>query len=798
MSSCQGAKNYQVYCRGAVQGRGIRPLVASLASKLDLYGCVYNDLGGVRILLHVAESMLERFLFELGERVTGIVDVEVNPIKDAGLGSDFFQAVAEKRLLIVPSQQNAYSFHLPRDIGICGRCEPELHGGNVRRSNYLLNACSQCGPRYTVLKGMPFDRENTSLTDFEFCDACAAEYKNVDERRCYSQLINCNQCGPRYWLEDAKGNIVSRNSEGIVVQLSETLLNGGIVAIKSIGGFHLCCDASNDVAVERIRKIKNRPHKALAIMGELNLLKAFCQLQEEDINILKSDARPIALVSRIFSSDKEVELKAIAPGLHELGVMLPSTALQLLLVKTVAKPLVMTSANLSGQPIIIDNDEIKALQNHVDLVAFNNRDIINPIDDAVVSIEDGMPQVIRLGKGLAPYVENRHASLRELPSVVAMGAELKSSYGFARGDELLLSPYQGDLYHAEVYSRFQKQLKKDISLFNLHPNIIAIDSHPDYHSSQLGRSLAEKYGADIELIQHHHAHAIACIVEHNLTLHKPTLAIVMDGYGWGDDGSLWGGELLAVTGEGYQRIASIKPFPVVGGHLTATQPWRNSLSLLRNIPKEKQHCLTGKMIGREDKQVLLNGVKRLLEKEHDQLVTSSVGRLFDGIAALLGFPEFEMTYEGQAAIWLQHKAESYIADRIHDESKNISGLVALTPGSSDNVLQIDPTRFIDSLLEEECIEAAAYHFHCWLADSFTKCVEKNVTTHSDGVKNANVVLAGGVMQNRLLVKLLEQRLSHLGFNVYWPQQVPANDGGIALGQLAIAAARSKGSELKCV
>lgn len=789
---------------------GVRPLIARLARSSGLSGCVFNEGGSVCIQVQAGNDACKQFLDQLKNNLNlknSAVEIQEVPVLPNGkmwhLHPECHSAVQARRFVIAASRRQSLSetalaaLDLPLDIGICTECQREL-GEPAKRHQYLLNACAQCGPRYTVLQAMPFDRAHTAMANFEPCETCSREYRDAEDRRYHAQLIACRDCGPQYWLENASGQhlVDCRQPSSLVADLASVLQQGGVVAIKGIGGFHLCCDAANDEAVNRIRHIKGRPEKPFAVMATLDQIAPYVDLNATAIEQLNTDARPVVLLPQ-----RRLLGNQVAPGLCRLGVMLPYTGLQLLLLQAVGRPLVMTSANLSGEPITVNNKDLRLIQPQVDRVAFHDRDIYQGIDDSVMQAD----QVLRLGRGLAPKAyrltfsttAKRPANPEPIKSksasqstVLAMGAELKNSVALTFGNTISLSPYIGDLYAAGVFQRHQETIHRFQELLSLRPNAIAIDMHPDYHSSQYGRYLAEQLQIATLAIQHHHAHGVATMVEHQLPADEPVFALVMDGFGWGDDNSLWGGEILRLTYQSYRRLAHLTPFPVVGGQLAAQQPWRNSLALAAAFSTTQQEAFLAQLKVPHEKQATVNRMRALLncaEHEHRDtraadrwLQTSSVGRLFDGVAALLGYPRFTMPYEGHAAIWLQQLAESYQHKKVTEGKPQATGL--------------DAAEFLTQLLEEknsteECYQWQsrwAYDFHQWLAIAFSSELKKLKQQYPTINK---VVLAGGVMQNSLLLTLLRRKISALGFQVYYSQQIPTNDNGIALGQAAIATAQ---------
>ncbi|MCG8671372.1 MAG: carbamoyltransferase HypF [Pseudomonadales bacterium] len=806
---------YQIDCRGSVQGIGARPQIAILAREQGLAGAVFNDLGGVKVIfsgsLPIAQVFLETMRSALGDSVA----LRLTAYDGIELADNIRQIIADQRFEIISSSEADMSFYTPKDTAICESCIAEITDENHPRYQYLLNACSQCGPRYSVLRQLPFDRGNTSLAKYASCSACIDAYEDPSNRRYHSQLINCTNCGPQYWLQNNLDNSVYRSSEAILDQLRVLLTQEKIIAIKGVGGFHFCCRADSAAAVERIRQIKKRPSKPLAIMGELKQLQNYCVLSEKAIELLEQPARPIVLVKK-----NDQELLGVAPGLDRIGVMLPNTALHVLILKLVDFPIIMTSANLSGGPLVFQNELINEFGADLSAIVLHNRDIKHPIDDAVLQIDANDDwQMLRMGRGFSPSVFDIHfqvnKSIRNDNAVLlAVGADLKNTFALFRQQQIYLSNYLGDLKNVDVYDRYELEVQKALQLHRAKPELVVRDGHPDYQGTKFAKELAAQLGQEkdgstpvkIEVVQHHHAHSMSVVVEHDLSLQEDYVAIVMDGLGWGESDTndsyhLWGGEILRVNGYGFRRLSHLRPFTLLGGSLAAVQPWRNGLVLTNDLPDDVKMQWRANLQVPQQKTALVEAAQRLLDR-HQQLddmvskennFTSSIGRLFDGVAALLGYPGFEIDYEGQAAIWLQQMAQysNEFGESIFEEY--IQYEAAADPNTPIDWAVFFLKHFSDIIVESADrnglprVTKIAHNFHHWLVGAFVGKLQAIAAMDSSLPKK--VLLSGGVMQNQYLLRLFKDKLAQVGFEAYSPQAIPANDEGIAVGQIAVAATR---------
>ena len=714
--------------RGVVQGVGFRPFVHRLASRRGLGGFTLNDGRGVVVEVEGERAALMAFRDALTEEAPGLASVEEIDV------SPPLAPRGERRFRIDPSRPGAQA-QIPPDVATCDECLRELWDPGDRRHRYPFVNCTQCGPRFTIVRRPPYDRANTTMGGFEMCEACRAEYEDPGDRRFHAEPIACPDCGPRLSLGRASGE----EALGAAVEL---LRAGRIVAVKGLGGFHLACDATDERAVARLRARKLREQKPLAVMSAHP--ERLAEVGPRGRKLLASAAAPIVLLRRSGHGAAELA-PSVAPGTEWLGVMLPYTPLHHLLCADAGRPLVMTSGNRSDEPIAIDEDEARErLSGITDAFLVHDRQIHRRCEDSVVREETP----IRRSRGFAPApLRVRRRGAR---TIVASGAELKSTFCVLRGDSAFLSAHLGDLDSPLAYEAFRSDLSLYLEMLGAHPDVVAHDLHPDYLSTRWARDQdAEAIG-----VQHHHAHAAACLAEHGLE--GPALALVMDGTGYGPDGTIWGGELLLASLEGYERLAHLEPVPMPGGEAAVREPWRMAASYLehagRPVPFERW--------GEVRQSLAVNAP-----------LSSGTGRLFDAAAALLGVRE-RISYEGQAAIELEQLAGEAQAEPY--DCRLTNGRIAgadLIAAAHDDLRAGRAREEIAAAFHEGVAAAAAWACACAPDPP------------------SNVVLSGGAFQNLRLLRSAGRRLDSLGFRVHKHRRVPTNDGGISFGQAAIAARR---------
>ena len=717
---------------------GFRPFVSRLANEFNIFGSVSNRGSYVEVFAQGSDDDLKNFLDALQRRNpprSAILKVDVDALPDETF-SDF---------KIINSTCEAGDIFVSPDIAICDKCKAELFDPNDRRYLHPFINCTACGPRLTILKNMPYDRERTSMGDFPMCDACAEEYFNPNSRRYDAQPICCNDCGCEVYL-------LGKNLRGhdTIKHVRKILVDGGIVAIKGIGGFHLACDARNFNAVQRLRQSKTRPTKPFAVMfKDIASVRRECSLTEAEETFLDSPQKPIVLLQKKISGSIAAN---VAPDINKLGVMLPYTPLHLLIfdfpdaLSDFPDALIMTSGNPSGVPITIDDDDaIKNLE--CDAILSHDRKILLRADDSVMDFVDDKPSMIRRSRGYAPlpiFYRGKGAAL-------AIGGELKNTFCLAKNNLLYASPYIGDVSDLRTVEVLRASINRMCDLLEIAPEVIACDMHPRYQTTALAAELAATLDVPLIKVQHHYAHVLSCMAENNH--HGEVIGVAFDGTGYGLDGSIWGGEFFICNTNHFERVESIKPFTQAGGDKSAREGWRIAFALMKNFELARELNLAS--------DAELSGQKFLLDKNLNCVTATSVGRLFDAVAAVLGVCKVS-SYEGEAAMKLQACAER--------SDKNFRADFMTTDKIFDDIL----TR----RLHGENVYDLARLFHVSLAEMTAQVVEGL----SLKTKIKTAALSGGVFQNSLLASLTAANLQRRGLNVLRHSMIPANDGGICLGQ----------------
>lgn len=755
--------------QGAVQGIGFRPFIYRLAQDLGLKGWVSNDLQGVTLEIEGPKAILLQFLERLLVEKPSLAFIQT-------METRWLTAVGYQSFEI--RQSNAFGARsaliLP-DITPCSACLNEIFDPQNRRYHYPFTNCTNCGPRFSILTTLPYDRPNTTMRDFQMCSACQAEYETSLNRRFHAQPNACAVCGPNIYLtlQDPDGRLLT--SEAKVLASNDTILDvlalaleeGKIIALKGLGGFQLLVDARNAQAVARLRELKHRPAKPFALLvRDLTMAQQLCGLSPQSERLLASPENPIVLLQR---HEELAIAENIAPNTHYLGLMLPSTPLHHLIMQRVVFPIVATSGNLRDEPLCIDNQEaLRRLGKIADLFLLHNRPIARHVDDSVLWLVAEKPQILRRARGYAPLpIQLQHP----LTTILAVGAHQKNSIALSIKNQVFLSQHIGDLETPEALAAFEQVIADFLSLYDAEPVAIAHDLHPDYFSSQW----AKRQAAQIPLIavQHHHAHFAACLTEHNIV--ESALGIVWDGTGYGTDGTIWGGEFLLGQAAKVSRVAHLRPFRLPGGEAAIREPRRVALALLWEIYGQNAlewNDLVPVQTFREGEKDLL---VKMLQIGFNSPQTTSIGRLFDGIAALIGLQQ-RISFEGQAAIMLEHSADSI-------EKK----AYPLVFHQSASALQLDWHPLVEAVLDDlrHQVEKPimATRFHLALVQALLAVAQV--------IGEAKVILTGGCFQNRFLTEKAKQQLEKNGFEVFLHCQVPPNDGGISLGQIAVAAAQLK-------
>lgn len=777
-----------VTLRGAVQGVGYRPFVYRLATELELTGWVLNSAQGLFIEIEGTPGGVESFcrLLQLEAPPRAMVQgLEIVELPFYGYTNFFIHHSEEsgpKTTIVLP------------DLATCPECRREIFDPTNRRHGYPFTNCTNCGPRYSIIRRLPYDRPNTAMADFALCPRCQAEYDDPTNRRFHAQPNACPDCGPQLALWDDRGQEMATRSDALA-GAAAAIREGLVVALKGLGGFHLLVDARNSAAVERLRQRKNRPGKPFAVMfPTLTQIALHCLLSPTETELLESPAAPIVLLQRRTRQKETGERPqqsedispAVAPGNPTLGVFLPYTPLHHLLLTNLGFPVVATSGNLSDEPICTDNDEaLRRLSGIADYFLVHDRPIERPLDDSVARILQGEIQILRRSRGYAPLPvgligeTGNHPAVppspvpQPEPTVLAVGGHMKNTVALAVGRNVFLSQHLGDLENAYAFGAFQQALDDLISLYEARPERIVCDAHPDYPSACHAARLAEKWGIPLVKVQHHYAHMLACMAENRVS--APVLGVVWDGTGYGDDGTIWGGEFLLATKSSYQRVAHLRPFRLPGGETAVREPRRSALGLLHEkfgADALQWGWLPPVASLRPNEKSLMG---QMMERGVNAPLTTSAGRLFDGVAALLGLCQ-RSSFEGEAAMALEFAA--------HGQGDEPYGF-ALQATESGSLL-IDWGPLLEGLLTDISQGAPTDHcaarFHSTLA-AIAVAVARRVAAAATTGAVIDVALSGGCFQNRLLSELTIARLRAAGFRPHWHRQAPPNDGGIALGQV---------------
>lgn len=752
-NSNQTIERWGIRYTGIVQGVGFRPLVSMWAHSLGLTGFVYNDSQGVYVEVQGSVDDLQLFLDAIQDDRPRLCRITSQTVQHLIIKNN------EVEFSVKPSPLGeAVSTFISADTAPCADCLKELQQ-DKRRKEYPFINCTNCGPRYTIIKSLPYDRERTTMDEFPMCEACKAEYEDIEGRRYRAEPNACVQCGPHYTLYKPNRTVV--DTVNVWNTTRELINEGSIIAIKGIGGYHLVCDARNDAAVQRLRKRKNRPHKPLAIMvGSLDTAIELVHLSDEELDVLTGMERPIVLLKR--HTDSGVRLSPhVAPDNHMLGVMLPYTPMHEVLLPSDAA-WVMTSGNRSGDPVLYDDDQaFEELESVADYFLVHNRQIYAPLDDSVVTVIHNKSRLIRRSRGYVP--EPIHCELSGQSPILAMGSDLKNAFAMNKGSEVLVGPHIGDLQNASTHATLEWTIDRYEELFSIQPEKIIVDSHPQFFSSHLGERIGKSSQIPVISVQHHHAHIASVMAEHNLE--GPVLGIAMDGTGYGPDGTVWGGEFLLCKGDQYQRLAHIHEAPLPGGEKAVSEPWRQALWYIRNyygddVPPIYQDWMKELPKGWDI-------LDKALQSTMPMVQATSCGRLFDAVGSLLGLGMVH-TYDAQIAIALE---------ALCGDEKGI----LLDYNYDGRILDFTPTvqSIMDGVVNGESRAHLAASFHKTVAIALCE-------TAADLMERYNVsdaAISGGVFQNRKLVELI-YRAWHVG-DLYMNEAVPSNDGGLAFGQLWI-------------
>jgi hydrogenase maturation protein HypF len=746
--------------QGVVQGVGFRPFVYRLATQEGLKGWVLNTTSGVEIEVEGRQSAIDRFLKALISDAPPLAHIEgVRAV--SGPVNDY--ASFEIR----ESRQDAGYQLISPDIATCADCRRELFDPGDRRFRYPFTNCTNCGPRFTIISDIPYDRPNTTMARFRMCEACLHEYEDPLNRRFHAQPNACPECGPRVWLENEKGEKVAASD--VIVEAVRLLKAGEILAIKGLGGFHLACDASNNEAVGLLRKRKDRLHKPFAVMmGTIDEIKAECVVDDAEEALLSSPHAPIVLLRR-----REVTQLApgIAPHNKYLGVMLPYTPLHHVLLTEFGGPLVMTSGNISEEPIARDNDEARVrLVRLADYFLMHDRDIYSRYDDSVYTVSEAKAYPIRRARSCAPYPVG--LPFKSQP-MLAVGAQEKNTFCLTRDEYAFVSQHIGDLNTIETLEQFKSTVELYERLFRIEPRLIAHDLHPDYLST---RYALESYGTlPLMGVQHHHAHIASCMVE-NGTIER-VIGVAFDGSGFGPDGTVWGGEFLLADLCGFTRVGRIQPLPLPGGELAIRRPYRIAIAYLFALFGSLPHLPFLDAVSDEERTMILQQVQTGVNTP----MTSSCGRLFDAVSAIVGIRS-TITFEGQAAIELEMSSEEKAPFQPYPYGLD----------QEHGLWEVRVRPLIESVLEDMRTHVPLGVIGSRFHDTIALIIQDVASRIARETGIRRVALSGGVFQNRLLLNRILPLLRESSLDPLLQRQVPCNDGGISLGQAAIAHNRIQG------
>lgn len=777
----------EVRVRGRVQGVGFRPSVWRIAHELKLVGEVLNDCEGVLVRVGGKPDAVEDFLARVESEPPPLARIDE-------IETHAFDGALPTLFRIAESLPGDAHTQVAPDAAICPACAEEILNPYEHRFRYPFTNCTHCGPRLTIVRGIPYDRANTTMSPFAMCGACEGEYCNPADRRFHAEAIACHACGPKATLVRFDGAATSFDQHSMldcVDAVGGLIAKGEIVAIKGLGGFHLACDATNAAAVARLRRLKRRDAKPFALMARnLDVIRRYCTLGPDEERALVSPAAPIVLLS----ADKAERLPdEIAPGLSTLGFMLPTTPLHLLILARRERPVVMTSGNQSEEPQVIDDGAARARLGAIATYSLtHDREIANRVDDSVARVMAGRLRVLRRARGFAPAPIALPPGFEAAPELLSMGGELKATFCLVKNGEAILSQHQGDLENVETFDDYRKNLALYSELFHHAPRALVADRHPEYLSAKLARKWAEERSLPLIEVQHHHAHVAACLVDNAIPLDAPpALGVVLDGLGWGDDGTVWGGEFLLADYRGFERLGAFKPVPMLGGAQAAREPWRN---LYAHLMAEMGWAEFSMNFAELE---VCGDLSRRPRATLDAMVRSGVnspkasscGRLFDAVAAALNICRERQAYEGEAGARLEAIVDLAAMDR-DDEESFYPFTIPDLPGAG--LPYVEPLAMWRALLGDLIVKTPAplmaARFHKGLARIIVAMTKKLAHGNEGGARFDTVALSGGCFQNRVLFEEVVRRLEQEHFTVLSHAQVPANDGGLALGQAAIGAA----------
>jgi len=746
-------KRVKITIKGAVQGVGFRPFVFRLATELNLKGWINNSTQGVFIDAEGDENNVISFIERLRSDKPAISRIQSfeHTFTDVN-GFEEFEIVESK------SSGTKTALVLP-DIATCPDCLEEIFNPANRRHLYPFTNCTNCGPRFSIIKALPYDRKNTTMADFEMCDDCKAEYTNPVDRRFHAEPTACPKCGPQVSLWDEAGAAITERNDAIL-KTAELIKQGKIVALKGIGGFQLLVDANNDNAVRELRTRKHRSEKPFALMfPDLESVKKVCEVSEKEEALLNSIEAPIVLLKRKTLSDKSIS-DGIASGNPYLGVMLPYSPLHHILMSYLKIPIVATSGNISDEPICIDEQTaLKKLNGIADYYLVHNRKILRHVDDSIVRIAAGSEYIIRRARGYAPMpIQIAGAN----DSVLAAGAHLKNTIAINKGNNVFISQHIGDLENEEAVNAFERVIDDLESFYEIEPKTVVCDLHPDYISTKYAKGLGNK----VYQVQHHYAHVLSCMAENEID--GSVLGVSWDGTGYGTDGTIWGSEFLISKGAEFKRFAHLKPFVLPGGEKAIEQVWRLGFALLYRVYGNKAIEMNDIPLINKHKPVDLNLIKQLIDKGINSPVTTSMGRLFDAVAAIIGI-KMDANFEAQAAMELEFAANDISANELYEY----------------DIVKEDESYIIDwkKIVEGVILDLRSGISIGIISAKFHNTLAEIIIDIAKLAGEEKVVLTGGCFLNKYLLERSIYRLKEEKFKVFWHTKVPAGDGGISLGQI---------------
>lgn len=748
-----------IIIKGIVQGVGFRPFIYKIALENNLYGSVYNTSNGVYIDVEGKKKDIDIFIKDIGKKAPVLSKIEDIYVE----GRNF---IGYKGFGIIDSKDEDGITLISPDIGICEDCIDDIKNSiENRRYNYPFANCTNCGPRFSIIKRIPYDRKFTTMNEFNMCDDCKAEYENPLDRRFHAEPTCCKKCGPDISLLNKNGEIIKCND--YIEEVRKYIIKGKIIAIKGIGGYNIVCNAENKESILKLRERKFRKSKPLAVMfRDEKIVNKYCYLNDIELKVLKSNKKPIVILKK-----KNEQLSYnIAFESPSIGAVLPYSPLHYLLFDDKIKSIVFTSGNVSGSPMIYkDNDALSKLNNIVDYYLVHNREINMPVDDSVVKVINSKERVIRNGRGYAPLSIKKESK----DEILALGGELKNTFAISSQGYIFLSPYLGDMDNVYGRYNFNKNINHIKDMYNINPNVICYDMHPNYWSNEYIKDLSLKTVG----VYHHHAHIASCMGENNIK--DKVIGIAYDGAGLGDDETIWGGEFIVCNYKEFKRVGHVSSFKLPGGDKATENPWRIGVSLIYEVLGYNDASLDRIVDIIPKDRGNIKFILDILDKNINAPICSSIGRIFDGISAILGFT-MKRSYEGEAAIYLENLAYKFLENNsLYKEQYRYE------IRKYNEMLQIDFKGMIIEILKDidnkKSKEEIALKFHNTVID-FTINVAIKLR---EIYRLNNIALSGGVFQNEILLSGISRGLEEKKFNVITHKLIPCNDSGISYGQLLI-------------